>query len=296
MVNRNGFTLLELVCVIAIIALLFAMLMPSLSKVKKISTQVVCGTNLKGLGTAITVYANDYGDAYPELPGEGSWAKELGFDHSMERPGFGKGEAQEFAGRTITASWYLLVREADVSPKSMVCPESSQYSFGGKYSVRSDISELWDFGDEPYKHVSYSMHNPYGDYPAHGRMSASFAVAGDMSPWFVDGDVVGPGADGEAPQLLFDEPSRSSSLGRGKRRINLANSINHGGGGQNVLFADGHNSFEKRSDVGVEHDGIYTYWPKEGKVSEEERRVGVNPTGRDEGNDAKDANDSFLAI
>ncbi len=80
------------------------------------------------------------------------------------------------------------------------------------------------------------------------------------------------------------------------------NSWNHGGGeghggiGQNVVFGDGHTSYEKMSDVGVKHDGIYTYWQAPGEPTEAERRIGRNPTGRDADNDAKGEEDSFLGI
>ena len=64
--KKKGFTLIELLVVIAIIAMLLAILMPALNKVKKIAQRVVCGTNLKGLGTAQVVYANDYDDMYAQ--------------------------------------------------------------------------------------------------------------------------------------------------------------------------------------------------------------------------------------
>ncbi len=79
-------------------------------------------------------------------------------------------------------------------------------------------------------------------------------------------------------------------------------SWNHGGGegrggmGQNVAFGDGHSAYKKMSDVGVGHDGIYTYWQAPGKPTEAERRIGKNPTGRDGDNDAKGKEDSFLGI
>ncbi len=297
--SMRGFTLWELVCVIFVIAMLFALLMPSLNRVKKISTRVVCGSNLKGLGTAFVVYGSDYDDRFPELPGEGPWSRDLGFDYRMSKPEFGADGAQHNVGRTISASWYLLVREADVSPKSLVCPESDQTPFGGRYSSRHDITELWDFGDDPYKHVSYSMHNPYGEFPADGTRSAAFAVAGDMSPWFKDGDIVPPGKDGQAPQLIMDYWTKRLFKSRPMRE---GNSWNHGGGegrgglGQNVVFGDGHSAYEKMSDVGVKNDGIYTYWPAGGEPAESERRIGRNPTGRDAGNDAKGGEDSFLGI
>lgn len=296
--DRRGFTVWELLCVIGVIAMLFALLMPSLSRVKQISTRVVCGTNLKGLGTAMVVYGNDYEDRYPVLPGEGAWSRELGFDYSMEKPDFKEGGAEHGVGRTITASLYLLVREADVSPKSFVCSESAEEAFGGRYSYiseSSDITEMWDFGDDPYKHVSYSMHNPYGEYPADGTRSAAFAVAGDMSPWFEDGNILGPGKDGESPQLLSFKKYMRSSFSSGGGGNYTSNSRNHSGVGQNVLFGDGHSSYEKGSDVGVKYDGIYTFWPGAG-ASDEDKRIGENPTGRGAENDAKDVSDSFLAI
>jgi len=43
-----------------------------------------------------------------------------------------------------------------------------------------------------------------------------------------------------------------------KMWTNAANAQPHDRDGQNVMFGDGHNSYEKRTDVGVRHDGIYT--------------------------------------
>lgn len=61
----KGFTLLELICVIAVIALLLALLVPSLSRVKEISTRVVCGSNMKGFATVCTLYLNDSHNLFP---------------------------------------------------------------------------------------------------------------------------------------------------------------------------------------------------------------------------------------
>jgi len=70
--------------------ILLAILMPALNKVKHISQRVVCGTNIKGLGTAIMVYSNDYDDMPPTSE---KWCD-------------------------------LLIAECDVSLKSFVCPDS----------------------------------------------------------------------------------------------------------------------------------------------------------------------------
>jgi hypothetical protein len=267
---------------------LVAILGPAFAKWRHIAGNVVCGTNLKYIGEAITVYANDYDGNYPVLPGRGPWSKRLGFEYYHAEADFSVGGAEEYNSRTISASMYLLVREADMSGKSFVCPKSSQEVFKGENPKGLGIVELWDFGPDPYRHVSYSMHNPYGKYPAHDELSASFAVVGDMSPWLLDGDVVGPGKDGTAPQLIADDWSGGWVE---KGLIQAANSSNHGGEGQSVLYGDGHNAFERRSDVGMGHDGIYTY-----QAEGDDIRIGTNPAARDEENDAKNSEDSFLAI
>jgi len=291
MKKRKGLSLIEVLVVFAIIAILVAIFMPSLGKVKYIAPRVICGTNLKGLGTAMTVYANDYADNFPQLPGTGPWSKELGFAYDLQ-PDFKPGGFQSNTGRTITASWYMLVREADVSPKSFVCPESDRVEFDGKNPKNLDITQLWDFGPDPYKHVSYAMHNPYGKFPASAKLSASFAIAADMNPWFKDGDIVGPGQNKQPPQIIkLTDPSTwplGLSTNHAKKNIPYK--------GHNVLYADGHSSWEKQPNVGVNKDNIFTFQSTDKDTTEQDIQGGTNPTGRSPDNDAKSKDDSFLAI
>ena len=58
--QRGGFTLVELLVVISIIALLIAILLPSLSKARDQSKTVVCATRIKGILTAMSVYATEH--------------------------------------------------------------------------------------------------------------------------------------------------------------------------------------------------------------------------------------------
>jgi prepilin-type processing-associated H-X9-DG protein len=94
------------------------------------------------------------------------------------------------------------------------------------------------------------MHNPYagdGVIPATDRtwwtngMSAEFAVAADINPGTVgkDDDVLHP------------------TTASGGKDMKFANSNNHDGDGQNVLFGDGHVEFLQNPFVGVQRDNIY---------------------------------------
>jgi prepilin-type N-terminal cleavage/methylation domain-containing protein/prepilin-type processing-associated H-X9-DG protein len=58
--NRKGFTLIELLVVISIIAVLAAILFPVFAQAKEKGRQAVCTSNLRQIGTALRMYAEDY--------------------------------------------------------------------------------------------------------------------------------------------------------------------------------------------------------------------------------------------
>lgn len=63
--KRNAFTLIELLVVIAIIAILAAILFPVFAQAKEAAKKTSSLSNMKQVGTAAFLYANDYDDVFP---------------------------------------------------------------------------------------------------------------------------------------------------------------------------------------------------------------------------------------
>ena len=84
--RRRGraFTLVELLVVVAILALLLSMLMPSLRRAMDITRNMICMTRLKGLSTGFAFYAEANGGCLPSdryyPPGGGGYEGERWFE------------------------------------------------------------------------------------------------------------------------------------------------------------------------------------------------------------------------
>ena len=251
--KRKGFTLVELLVVIAIIALLMGILMPALARVRQIAFRMVCGTNLSGIGKAMLIYANDYEDELPRAGGRGgTWGGPVDFDALTRQAAYGTDGQGNGGQATITSCFYLLVKYAEVTPKSFLCKGDSGVSEfkPADYGVGDrELIDLWDFGEgqDTVQHCSYSLHLPFDKYALTTSSDPGMAVAGDRNPW-----MPGPFGD-KLDRLTYFSLADREHLQEG-------NAMQHQDEGQNVLFLDSHVQFEKSPICGINEDNIWSYW------------------------------------
>lgn len=129
---QNSFTLIELLVVIAIIALLGALLLPALSSAREQGRRVVCKSNLRQTGLAMTAYDSDYG----ALPLLGNLSVMTRGDHTSYggNDSFYSFYAQYLAGRTNVNGQTAAGSVRFYTSPVMICPSNVRMGSGGRYN------------------------------------------------------------------------------------------------------------------------------------------------------------------
>ena len=83
MKKNRAFTLIELLVVIAIICILVAIAVPSFRTVQEDSRTTKCANNLRQIGTAYSLYADDHANQFPQSGGVIEWNKTSGLTNQQ---------------------------------------------------------------------------------------------------------------------------------------------------------------------------------------------------------------------
>jgi len=222
--------------------------------VRQTRYRMLCENNLQSIGTSMLIYLNDWEQGFPRAGGPSSkWGTTPNWQADNRTDAYGLADGAD-GQASISASLFTMFRSYSIGGiSSFVCPADSgttqfnpaQYGAWGGW-----IGIFWDFGPDPSKHVSYSYHMPYGPYPLTKSHNPAMPLMADRNPWL---DAPGYSARPTRDFVSFDPNGP-------KRLIRRGNAIPHQGNGQNVLFMDGHVSFEKTPICGVNGDNIYTFW------------------------------------
>lgn len=179
---KRGFTLVELLVVIGIIALLISILLPSLNRARQSAQSLVCLSNLRQIGTAMHLYANDNKDIVipfkimrqQNSPGNwNEWGNYYTWFHLLHGGGYisanGQTKITQTQADTVVTGFQTGV---------LRCPNDANYNrgtfIGFSYTPQSFEDglgavfwRLWDARGTDFIETSYGM-NSYGQGHKYG--------------------------------------------------------------------------------------------------------------------------------
>ena len=265
-VNRSivrrpaGFSLVELLVSLGVIALLIGILLPAIGKARDQGVRLRCNANLHQIGIAFQTYsmAERYG-GFPRTEYDPK-RKQLQLDNAGYRVRDSFGHRGYVGENNVPASLFVLLKTQKLSPALFICPATAAVPYA------EDPRESSNWKSIP-EQMTYSLAAPYPAPTATG----SFEWRNTLGPEFAIMADINPGTRGGTnPPNNVVAPAHTAA----KDKMAVANSNNHKNAGQNVLYADAHVEFQITPYAGEMRpngirDNIYTAGTGDGGITGE---------------------------
>jgi prepilin-type N-terminal cleavage/methylation domain-containing protein/prepilin-type processing-associated H-X9-DG protein len=226
--RSHGFTLLELLIVVAIIGLLAAILFPVFARVRENARRGRCQSNLKQIGLGIQMYTQDYDDRYPQAS-----YKDTSYS-GVDNPPPG-GWVSDYSRGLQQVAWHNLIEPYTKNSQIFICPSTP------KLTVKNGIKNLAE-GQVGINLALIQRRNSWND-AAPNSLSRVVSPVGTYAVFDCGTNILNPGEavtpSGENGYLPGAGPYAGSLASSQAYKQNDFQNGRHFGG-VNMLFADGH--------------------------------------------------------
>jgi hypothetical protein len=234
--RRRGVTFIDLVIALVMALLLLGALAPVVRRTTADAQMVYCAANLRWIGQAMSSYASGNAGAYPRTRWDAKNPMPTQYTRWQAKDPFA---ADGPGSNDVTAALFLLMRAQNLSPAFFICPSGAATPWDGAGAA---VSARSNFPGEST--LGYSLQNPY---PSDAAVKLGFRWKSVFPTAFALAADINPGT----PEVLTVTPWTNFQGG------SPANSPNHEGRGQNVLYGDLHCDFCQTPFSGVSLDNIY---------------------------------------
>jgi len=251
--SRKGFTLVELLVVVGIIALLVTILMPTLGRAMELARRSICGANANGIGKQILIYQTEH-EAFPLLYRWGDCSEEVSTgtdsDDLWDEATLGHNPMQNV--------WLLI--KYGCTDKMFECPSDDDYQARDDTLPGNQTPQEYGWLDK--RNYSYGLHKPYSDTEdatGNAANKAPLTQEPDQGSFVILAD-----KNGRAKSSKSSKPGRVFWVSDN----NCNKPANHKDDGFNCLTYQGSVKFYKckmgtaaaNSKAGVNDDDVYTVW------------------------------------
>jgi prepilin-type N-terminal cleavage/methylation domain-containing protein len=253
--HRRGFTLMELLIVICIIAILIALLFPAISAIFRSVAEYQCQRHLQQLATVMQSYAQQFDGAFPFVstptPSGNDWLYASSGGVYGSAPG-GNLERGVLVNRKLIGNLDILYCPADESSGLVRTSASAIRGPSGKPPTSYVLNGSVTYGDQPF-----AKGTPIGfrDNQVHVRKWADFDPQDFM---FIEQSSGDPNADPPEQPSLFNNAFMPHY--KTISPTDYALTSRHRGGGF-VACMDGHVEYFTSADFQTEMNKVFTTTP-----------------------------------